>query len=76
LRVVTFFADATTPEPTGYDVPRESYYRTVLHHVRVSFGLQEYASVSNYDNSLNVLRAFFFVFYVVFAKLFVNDSFK
>ena len=68
LAVIALLTDPTTPELTGYDVPRESYDRTVLHHVGVPLCLQQDTLVSNDYNRLSVVPFFLVIILTFFLK--------
>jgi sulfur carrier protein ThiS len=63
LAIVTLLADTTAPEASGDYIPRKRYYRTVLHHVRVLFGLQQETTVSNNNDSFYVTTLLYNVLY-------------
>ena len=50
LHVVGFLHRTTARQPVGYRVVLVGQYRTVLHHVRVLFGFQQHAVVTDDDD--------------------------
>ena len=69
LAVIALLTNATSPEASGNNIPREGNQRTVLHHVGVFFHLQELTTVSHNNNGFYIFA--FFVQLVLFRAFFL-----